>query len=297
MDKLHFFNQFSEIELDFQTTLDNFIDFYDQSRRQINEYLLKVLRSGVTAHLINMTEELDERAIEMLKAVFNENYDEVMAIKSYSRLNPFVWLRITSRKINELEKQENQFIQHFRELLQEIKKVEQQISNFTFKKRQFRKVETLMGIKYRINSVLKVKRIGDETELWQHLRTIFPLGVTISKNDFLSVITVNHDLNYWDGPKNRTMQIIEQLPEQIDYEILQDAIFMKKVEHDRDCYLFDIFMGEMLWAMDKHKEMTGEGGFEIFEKITGKPLQTYTATTDIYGDVTVTPNKPKLRTV
>ncbi|OJH15991.1 hypothetical protein BLX88_25870 [Bacillus obstructivus] len=297
MDKLTFFNRFSEIEMDFKTTLDNYIDFYDQSRRQVHEYLLKVVKSGVIAHLKSMTDELTERDVENLKQVFDVEYDEVMAITSYSSLNPFVWLRITSRKIKELEILETQFIQHFRSLLQEIKKVEQLVSNFTFKKRESRRIDTLLGIKYRINSLLEVKRIGEENELWEHLRTLLPLGAAISKNDFLSVITVNHDLRYWDGPENRTMKIIKELPDLIDYKTLQKAVFMDKIEHDQDCYLFDIFMDEMLWALDKHKEMTGEGGFEILEKITGEPIQTYTATTNIYGDVTVTPNRPKLQTV
>lgn len=296
MDKLAFFNRFSEIEYDFKTTFDNFIDFYDKSRRQINEHILKVIKSGIAAHIKNMKNELTEQEIEEVKEMFDD-YKEIMTLKSYSRLNPFVWLRITSRKIKELESQENQFIRSFQDLLQEIKKIEQLVSNFKFKKRESRRLEALMGIKYRINTVLQTKRIGEENELWPHLKIILPLGVTISKNDFLSVITINHNLKYWDGPENRTMQAIKELPEQIDYTILKDAVFMENIERDRDCYLFDIFMDEMLWAMDKHKEITGEGAFEAIEKISGKPLQTYTATTDVYGDITITPNKPKLRTV
>ncbi|GAC43472.1 predicted epimerase, partial [Paenibacillus popilliae ATCC 14706] len=78
-------------------------------------------------------------------------------------------------------------------------------------------------------------------------------------------------------------------------------VVLKRIEADFDDYLHDAWMEHFFIVKEEYKRQTGEeaiDSFKLLEDITGKPLQTYTAEVDEYGDVvSMIPNKPNLKAV
>ncbi|WP_232713539.1 hypothetical protein [Bacillus xiapuensis] len=52
-------------------------------------------------------------------------------------------------------------------------------------------------------------------------------------------------------PKNETMDYIAVLVEEIDYETFQETNFIQRIEHDQECYLFNIYTDDLLKAVDE----------------------------------------------
>ena len=112
------------------------------------------------------------------------------------------------------------------------------------------------------------------------------------KNDFLSLINVDRNLYTWDGEKNNTFNIIRDLPDEIGFKEFEEAIFLNSIEEHKNNYFFQLFMKEALSLM----KTKGENAFDLFEKVSQRPLSTYTVEEDVYGDViSVKRNKPNLK--
>lgn len=292
MKKLNLFNQFVDIETKFKSLSNEYINFYTKSIDKVSEFKTRVITSFTTSLVNNGKEGLQQYPKEASE-VFD--LQAMMDLPSYSSYNCFVWIRIYSRKIQQLKCQENKYHNKLRRLLKEIKPIESGLEELSLKKRELERFNKLKTIKNKIKKLLEweVDKVGDFFEL---LQLIFASGWKMSKTNFLSLISVNHDLNYWDGPRNRTLEYIADLPEEIDYETFQEAIFIQKIEHDQDCYLFDIYMSAFMKTMDRNKELK-EKSFDMIQDVFG-PVPTYTAEIDVFGEVTsLTPNPLKLKVV
>lgn len=287
--KLEWFNAWAQVENDFLEVGQRFAEFYKSASLQIYDWNIKILRSNITALYVNRLEPLDSEAKIMLCNI--HDIEALDKIEKYSMYNPFVHMKFASRDINKLLKEQGRYREFFRGVLKRIKELE--LNSFEVaKKREQMKFESYLGLKYRVLKVLEWN-LKENVELYKYLPIMFGQQ-KMSKNNFLSLLSLNKDLKHWDGEPNRTMKYIAELPEEIDYRVFQEAVFIKNFETTQDNVFFDVFLREVLDSVDRKEFDT----FKVLSDITGKPLQTYTATTDVYGDiVTITPNKPKLELV
>jgi|SRR5690625_801739 len=292
MDKLSLFNRMSEIEVFFRNKANKYVDFFECANEKIHEMNEKVIQSNFKSIVKNSGMDLSEIK-KSSKGYFD--VDKAWALPSYSSYNPFVWLRLAGRKKKLLNRVHNEYQNLFRMLLTEVKDVESNLSEVRLKRREERRLNDFLLLKDKVRSLRNFNLRG-LSEFEEPLILAFSGNIKLSKNNFLSLITINHDLRYWDGPENETMKFINELPDEIDYETLRDAAFIQKLEHDQDCYLFDIYMGVMLKAISENPELS-DAAFDKFQEAFG-PIQTYTTVTDEDGEiVSVTPNKPDLKVV
>lgn len=133
---------------------------------------------------------------------------------------------------------------------------------------------------------LREVSFGEQIRLWF---TFYRM----KKTDFLSLITVEKQKYFVDGEPNHTNKTIEKVPDEIDYEAFQQAVFVEKIEQDNDSYLFDQFMSEVMEYMDRNPGGMSNMFKELFENVS-----TYNVSTDEFGRLTeVRPTKPALKLV
>lgn len=289
MDKVSLFNRLTEIELEFKEKHRLFLDFLHEAGLQMIDYKLKVITSIVTVIVQNGGEGYKEYESS---GIFDFEY--MRSLPAYSRYNPFVWMRIYSRKTKQLKQKEREYRRYLNDLLQELREIDKSLGSMPLKKQTIYRLQDLRALIYKFECVLENK-LDDTGDFIEPLQLAFFDNWKMSKNNFLSLLSVNHDLHHWDGTKNETMHYIAALPEEIDYNTFQEAVFINRLEHDRDCYLFDMYMDDMLRTLNQNKEMSGKV-FEKFQEEFG-PIPTYTIKKDIYGFQTIEPNKPNLTVV
>lgn len=294
LNKIELFNQVSFIEMMYNQQREDYLDFHRNMLDQLGESKERVIRSVATTAIFNMTEELGEEEAQIRK-VFD--VDAMKALSSYSRYNPFVWLKRYNRELKSFQKENRERINQFKLLLKLINEIEQIARGMKINKRGQKRLEMLTLVKENIHYLLNnLFGVIDLDGLHEALQSMFLVGWKMDKNNFLSLLSLNRDLHYWDGSPNQTMQQIAELPDEIDYPAFTKAIFIEKIEHDQDCYLFDLHLHGVMKKMDENKELSGK----MFDKLqeTVGPIPTYTAQIDEFGQVqSVVPNKPALKIV
>lgn len=295
MNKLELFNRMTALEEEVGNLTEECLDFIQESADEAKRLSKKVFTSLVTSQVQNglMTEEVKNSDVDAkLRKLFDVEYME--NLPSYSPYNPFVWIRLAARRLDKLKLIGADYRRQFRKLLESVEDIEQEFEKIKLKPREKERVFDLLYLEEKIRSFTNFS--FDLINLIGPLRLAFLTDFKISKNNFLSLITINHDCYHPDGEKNETMKYINELPEELSFEDVQEAAFVYKLEHDMDCYLFDIFFNEMMEALSSNKELSDKV-FEGFQEIVG-PIQTYTAVTNEKGEVISTkPNKPNLKIV
>ncbi|RAV22222.1 hypothetical protein [Paenibacillus contaminans] len=290
-----YYNQVTELLDKVQKLLEQYHNFYFSAWDEAHQYNKRILQSFITANIRNgKTFDGD------LRAKYEEQFDldAIEKIPVYGLYNPFVSIRIYHRKIKALNRKNWDYHKQLRELMKAIKKLdkemepygyEEMIAGFIFHLHEARdRIKRSMDYEINIMALADLIRFYFVENNWM-----------MDKHSFLQIITVSKDKRRWDGTRTVPYaEIIKDIPDLIDYNTFERLIFMENLEDDKDDYLHDIFMDQVMDVMKKHREQTGVSAFEVFQEALGKPLQTFTLETDAYGDVVnVTPNKPSIKLV
>lgn len=259
-------------------------------------YIKRALRAFATA-VINAFDVSKES-----KAAFIEYYDikNIENLQSYSWYSAFAVLRRSIRKLKWLS--ETHYIsKKLVDFMSRIKEIDQSMTERNMHKSNFGVYSNLMNLRD-IALFVKNEVSPDYSILYSCLETPFLGGWKMKKHDFIQIISIDKGKRYWDGvPVRPFAERFKELPEELDFAAFQEAIFIQRIEHDRDCYLFDLFRDHMMKVMEEHREEHGEpmiDSFAVFEQISGKPLPTFTAHLDEYGDVvSMEQNKPNLKLI
>ena len=222
--------------------------------------------------------------------------DELVQKERYSLLNPLVALKIFGTRIKRLERRNNAI----RNELNKIKRQYIDLENQVKESKYFKNKQVILDAIYERKRTLKAINDREDISLARFHECIMHLFLgdeTISREDFLSLISIDHERVSWDGVQLPTYpERIKNLPERLDYEAFLEAIFMDKIEDDGHCPFFDTVMDHTLELIDKNREFK-EMSKRMVQEIFG-PMPTYTVTRDEFGDVVdITPNKPDLRVV
>ncbi|KAF6628800.1 hypothetical protein H6F38_20015 [Paenibacillus sp. EKM208P] len=283
------------------------LEQYSTTRSQLGIDLidlnLKVGESVATFSIRNMSPS----DVEIAKKEVGKSYDfdKMLALPSYKMSNVFAAMRIYGRKSTAIHRKFRAAKEEIIILLNEIKemsKAAKEMAQTDFSENVSTLVLQTKDFWDQLKRIVEKPLPGKDFDFMLYIEALFANGRTINKDDFLQVITLDKNLKYWDGsPKESFASRYIKIPDEIDSEIFKELIFIEKLEHEQDCYLMDIFMTHIFQTMDKYKAETGKNMIDTFglmEEITGKPLQTFTAEYDEYGDVVgMTPNKPNLKVV
>jgi len=236
-------------------------------------------------------EAVEERGVdEDITKIVTGWIEEVKYRASYNPLNFFVALRLYERKRSEIRRKYNQ-IHH---KLSQLQKQYGKLADEAGKRKGVFAERILEDISFRNQAIITLKETTELEEM--SFREQIELWFTTNrmrKSDFLSLITLEKRLHYWDGVPNQTNQKISEFPDELDFISLRDAVFMDKVEHDQDCYLFDQFLHDVMKFIDENPGAM----FGAFQKSFGA-ISTYTAHTDEFGRIAnLEQNKPNLAVV
>ncbi|MGN7169296.1 hypothetical protein ACTHSJ_25865 [Paenibacillus cellulositrophicus] len=289
---------------------NHFDSVLPQLKLKVIDYNIKIVNSFTKVFYKRMSDEeqkllLKEASYLGLTDAMKALLDEANKLSNYGPINGLANLRIYSRKINSVVREFHKEKKIIRELFARLKEIDMKVRELSCQSNS----DILANMRLNIlvlQQMMKeyVDMPFDDTDrdCFIYVEALFSNGKTINRDDMLQVITLNKELKYWDGIRVTSFKdIYSRMPEEIDYETFKDLIFIKKIEHPDESYLFDYFLNHVFKVRDQYEAETGEkvfDAFEVMEEITGKPLQTYTAEFDEYGDaVSMTPNKPNLKVV
>jgi hypothetical protein len=277
--------EFYRLRAQIDEFIPNYSELLSTETHSITGYHLKILNVISASMLKNRTEDIDEQQINRFKS---SAIQKKLSQPSYGYTNFYIALRIYGRKIQHHERNLSQLKSQGRTLLKQLKPLEKTLS------------ETGHSLLHQLEATKAelIHLLDQSTEfesLALFLNAPFLSGWKMPKDMFLSLFNINKDLKSWDGVRIQPYrELVEELPDEIDFNTLERYIFLERVESDSSCFLFDIFMEYFLMVMKKSQI----SAFDVLQEVTQRPLQQFTATFDEYGDMTaMTPNKPNLRVV
>ncbi|BFH10842.1 hypothetical protein WJ0W_005949 [Paenibacillus melissococcoides] len=279
-----------------------FLNCLKESQVQLYECKRQITGSFVKFFIQNMKPEEVEICKREAKNLSEKyDFDKLAEMDSYGMMNPLVTLRIHSRKLREIVRRFNKEKAVLKKLLGELKQIDIQAKE-RFKEKYCEVDPTITAYREMLKGVMEEELFEGEIDYWVLIEGLFSDGRKMKRDDFLQVVTVDKSLRYSDGsPIESYVSRVADIPEEIDFDTFEDLIVLKRIEADFDYYLHDAWMEHFFIVKEEYKRQTGEEAFDSFkllEDITGKPLQTYTAEVDEYGDVVnMIPNKPELRVV
>lgn len=98
---------------------------------------------------------------------------------------------------------------------------------------------------------------------YEFLRIALANISTITKQEFLQLITLNHDRKWEDGSKNNIKETLDLIPNVINAETFEDLIFIDRIENDLDCPFFEIYFDNFRKALDENPKLSEM----IFDKL------------------------------
>ncbi|MDB5053253.1 MAG: hypothetical protein JWM44_1303 [Bacilli bacterium] len=290
--------QVNSLKVDLLITYKEYMYVRNEVLELKTGYTQWALRAFATAGVKACGFPEDEREI------IKEYYDiEAMErLQSYSWFSAFAVLKCCSRKLKKLSRTYYKSKKRVTDFSERIKEIDRTMTERNMNESNAAVYGSLIILRDLVLLIKNEKNLFDRSLLFPCLETPFINGWKMKKHDFLQIISIDKGKRYWDGVQVKPFtERLADIPDEIDFDAFQKLIFIDKIEHDQDCYLFDIFMGDMLKGMNQYKNETGESlldTFSILKEIAGKPIQTYTATKDEYGDVVgMKPNKPNLKLI
>lgn len=215
-------------------------------------------------------------------------------------MNPLAVLRIHHRKLSKLNSEFYIAKEPLRKLLGELKEIDLSARKHPDYLIDFE--PSITTYRESIKELLDQSLGRDDLDHWMLIEVLFSNGRTMKRDDLLQVITIDKSRKHWDGSLIKPYaKRVADIPEEIDFETFENLILIDRIEADYDDYLHDSWMVHFFKVKEEYKRQTGENAidpFQVLEDITGKPVQTFTAEVDEYGDiVNLTPNKPNLKVV
>ncbi len=272
-------NEFSQITRD--------VNLYRrQTQRQLMEYRKSIL-FAMSAYIIKQKQDVfDQMDLKVISSLVTpEEYSRIIKLKSYSSFNIFAYFRRYMR----LKHQAEGILNGYRLRLDTLAKMTQQMNgeheykmnhcnNKHFTELYYQGTNLYADIKNFANIALDLK-LGDIHYLFSNILNY----ITISKHEFLQLITVDHS--------NKYQQLINTLPELIDNKSFEEAIWVERVELDQDCPFFEIYYDNFCKMLDENKGLSDK----MFDKVqeTFGAIQTFTMNEN--GELE--PSKPKLKRI
>lgn len=266
------------------------------NQRKCIDYYVEIVKTFQKYYLFNLmrTEEFTLDMIEDFKITVD--VEKLQQVKRYSILNPLAALKIYGHRIQKLVRENNKIKSQLRKIQKEYSALDKDLRQTKYFKNKEKIYDLIHKRKSAIHEVCNYEET-DLSNIHECIMMLFLNEQTISSQNFLGLITMQHDLVSWDGVDLPSYpERIAALPEQLDYEAFLHAVFIEKIEDDRDCIFFDVVMDHTLKLIDSNKEF-GEIAKQQRESIFG-PMQTYTVQFDQYGEIhSINPNKPDLQLV
>ncbi|SFA54606.1 hypothetical protein SAMN05192569_105312 [Parageobacillus thermantarcticus] len=257
--------------------------------------ILKAFKKNIIFQILQ-SPDLNSHHLEALFKNWKDDIEEMKRVKQYNPINALVALKIFGRRIKELERRNNALYGQLREIQNQYTNLGKELEKSPY----FKGKQEILDEIYHRKSMMKEICQRDELDLsffYQNVMQLFLLGWKISKEDFLSLISVDHNRVSWDGVTLPTYpELKESLPEQLDFEAFLEAIFIEKVEDDGDSVFFDMVVDYTAEQIDRNKEFR-EKAHQFIQETFG-PIPTYTAAVDEFGDIVeLVPNKPNLKVI
>lgn len=259
--------------------------FMNYSIRSMTDEEIEICKNGLAGELLGQYD-----------------FDTIRSLPSYGPTTPLAVLRIHHRRIVSIIREFNaeyRVIQSLFKRLKEIDLAAEELMKTDLSEELEDTHETILSNRDTIKDCLAEKLPGSEMDPWHFIQVLFIGERKLKTDDLLQVITVNKRRKHWDGELATPFsKIVANLPEELDYNEFERLIFIEKLEDDRDNYLSTLQQNHIFKVMDQYKEEHGKpmiDTFALLEEITGKPVQTFVANQDEYGDiVSMEPSKPRL---
>lgn len=226
-------------------TLTHDIINYETYIKKVHEKLVMTLAYSII-HKSEIFKEYPE-ASEIVMGWINK----VKHLSSYNPLNLFVAIRIYWRKMIAIETKYNLLGNRLLETQKELDDFLDMIDGekgYLIEDFDLKATNLIYALGIMRNEIkFKNDTFNDLIHTWFSF-------FSMDKNDFLSLISLNHRKFTWDGYENKTFEVIKNLPENITQESFENAVFVEIIEKDDDSYLFDQFLEAFMQRMDQDKE-------------------------------------------
>jgi hypothetical protein len=260
--------------------------YLDEANLELSKLQQSAYEKNLKYLLFNLNKE--EGAVEAFKAIHPnivESNKDVLTKRSYNVFNFLVAIRRYYRAYNVKSAEYGEIKADINVVYDELKELEQELSKSSVHPRVSSLLDELIklkeGLAYLRHFTFKLY------DFVETMRNNFHLA-KVPKHDLLQVITVVKD--------KQTRQIIEQLPDKLDFDELMKHFFVEVIEDPDDCMLTDMIFDHVMDKVEGNKEMKEEMDKRMNEVMGG--IQKYNVTFDRFGDVmNVEHAKPELSLV
>lgn len=241
------------------------------------------IQGSITTHLIKNV-DLKPETIEMAKELDAELYEYASQLNYYSPINTLVLIRRYMRNKIKVENELNFYKKALKKLLDDIDHV---IEN-NHGKLYDEACHLYNDIQMFIYKNMKL----DFLATYEFLRIALANIKTMTKQEFLQLITLNHDLyDGFDGSKNNLQETLDLIPDVIGAKEFEELIFVHKVESDDDNPFFEIYFDNFVKVLDDNPQLSDEL-FDDFQEIFGAvPTYSFNAKGELEQ------NKPNLKRI
>lgn len=241
------------------------------------------IQSSITKHVIKNI-DLKPETIEMAKELDAELYEYASQLDHYNPINTLVLIRRYMRNKIKVGNELNFYKKVLKKLLDDIDHV---IEN-SHGKLYDEACHLYNDIQMFIYKDMKL----DFLATYEFLRIALANIGTMTKQEFLQLITLNHDLyDGFDGSENNLKETLDLIPDTIDYKTFEELIFVHKVESDKDNPFFEIYFDNFVKVLDENPKLSDELFDKVQEIFGAIPTFSFNAKGELEQ------NKPKLKRI
>lgn len=213
------------------------------------------IQTSITTHFIKNI-DLKPETIEMAKELDAELYEYASQLDHYNPINTLVLIRRYMRNKIKVGNELNFYKKALKKLLDDIDRV---IEN-SHGKLYDEACHLYNDIQMFIYKDMKL----DFLATYEFLRIALANIKTMTKQEFLQLITLNHDLyDGFDGSKNNLQETLDLIPDVIGAKEFEELIFVHKVESDDDNPFFEIYFDNFVKVLDDNPQLSDD----LFDKV------------------------------
>jgi len=296
MNAIQLKNELYIIESKIKQDITNFHQHVMSANRDILMYEQTIYEKIMTYLLLMNKKEMSSEAFEeMLEMVVHGREEKWHMVRyyaenadSYSIFNVVVYLK---RIWSQYKKLHRQFKRLRAKLIDDLSELKTLVECIKAKpkqnKRTMQALETLYDLHHHALDALTIEQ--GTIDFRKYLEYMFIGDATISKNEFLSLLTLDRS--------KRSQETIRNLPERIDRNTFLDAVFVDKIEDDYNDTFGEMIFDSLMQAKDRDPELR-KRMLDKIDEIFERKLPIYKATYDEYLQlVKLERMRPKLRLV
>jgi len=190
-------NEVKEIESLLTAAIKKYESMYSHGVKKIMQANLKEIMVGVPK----------EEAIDLLgpKLLDVFEWDDILPVEKYSKFNALVWAKRIQRELNK----QDEAIRYYRNRLWRIHSLLEKLEEVYIKSNEKKKVRKVFELMHQVTYLIflrpyRATYIAKLIEL-----SFFPM----TKNDFLSLLSIDHS----KGRAEEVKSHIDSIPEQVDF--------------------------------------------------------------------------------